>query len=47
VARFQDVLKRAGIVTMVRTEKGGDIDAACGQLRRRDLAEGGLEQAAG
>lgn len=39
VLHFQKVLKHAGIVTMVRTEKGGDIDAACGQLRRRDASE--------
>jgi 23S rRNA (adenine2503-C2)-methyltransferase len=39
VVRFQEVLKHAGIVTIIRTEKGGDIDAACGQLRRRDTQE--------
>jgi len=39
VLAFQNVLKQAGIITMVRTEKGGDIDAACGQLRRRDASE--------
>jgi 23S rRNA (adenine2503-C2)-methyltransferase len=39
VLAFQAVLKHAGIITMIRTEKGGDIDAACGQLRRRDAAE--------
>jgi 23S rRNA (adenine2503-C2)-methyltransferase len=36
VVAFQDVLRQAGLITMVRTEKGGDIDAACGQLRRRE-----------
>lgn len=35
VVAFQDTLKARGLVAMVRTEKGGDIDAACGQLRRR------------
>jgi 23S rRNA (adenine2503-C2)-methyltransferase len=35
VVAFQEVLKKRGIIAMVRTEKGGDIDAACGQLRRR------------
>jgi adenine C2-methylase RlmN of 23S rRNA A2503 and tRNA A37 len=25
---------------MIRTEKGRDIDAACGQLRRREQGEG-------
>ncbi len=29
---FQDFLLKKGIRTMIRTEKGGDIDAACGQL---------------
>lgn len=36
VVAFQEVLKGRGLVAMVRTEKGGDIDAACGQLRRRE-----------
>ena len=36
VVGFQEVLKERGLITMVRTEKGGDIDAACGQLRRRE-----------
>jgi 23S rRNA (adenine2503-C2)-methyltransferase len=36
VVAFQDVLRAGGLITMVRTEKGGDIDAACGQLRRRE-----------
>ncbi|MES2200860.1 MAG: 23S rRNA (adenine(2503)-C(2))-methyltransferase RlmN [candidate division FCPU426 bacterium] len=39
VASFQNVLRHAGIITMIRTEKGGDIDAACGQLRRREAGE--------
>jgi 23S rRNA (adenine2503-C2)-methyltransferase len=36
VVAFQTVLKERGLIAMVRTEKGGDIDAACGQLRRRE-----------
>jgi 23S rRNA (adenine2503-C2)-methyltransferase len=36
VVAFQEVLKARGLIAMVRTEKGGDIDAACGQLRRRE-----------
>ncbi len=36
VVAFQEVLKERGLIAMVRTEKGGDIDAACGQLRRRE-----------
>jgi len=31
--RFMDVLNRAGINTTMRRSKGGEIDAACGQLR--------------
>lgn len=37
VEKFQNILKRRGIATTVRKEMGGDIDAACGQLRRRIL----------
>jgi 23S rRNA (adenine2503-C2)-methyltransferase len=37
VLAFQNALRREGLTVMLRTEKGGDIDAACGQLRRRDL----------
>jgi 23S rRNA (adenine2503-C2)-methyltransferase len=36
VLAFQEILKKRGLIAMVRTEKGGDIDAACGQLRRRE-----------
>lgn len=32
---FVDTLKRAGISVKVRKRKGSEIDAACGQLRRR------------
>jgi 23S rRNA (adenine2503-C2)-methyltransferase len=39
VSSFQMILRNAGIITLIRTEKGGDIDAACGQLRRRDAEE--------
>jgi 23S rRNA (adenine2503-C2)-methyltransferase len=35
VTRFAETLRRAGISTKVRKTKGGDIAAACGQLRRR------------
>ncbi|MGB9689591.1 23S rRNA (adenine(2503)-C(2))-methyltransferase RlmN [Thermogutta sp.] len=34
VARFVDVLDRAGIQVTVRYRKGAEIEAACGQLRR-------------
>ncbi len=32
---FQDCLKKAGIPVTIRRSRGGDIDAACGQLRLR------------
>lgn len=35
VQNFADTLRRAGISAHVRKTKGGDIAAACGQLRRR------------
>ncbi len=35
VAAFQQVLRRAGVNAHVRRSRGRDIDAACGQLRRR------------
>ncbi|MGE5575607.1 MAG: 23S rRNA (adenine(2503)-C(2))-methyltransferase RlmN [Syntrophothermus sp.] len=43
VKRFQAVLEEAGIEATVRREMGGDIDAACGQLRRRVMLESGQE----
>lgn len=39
IRRFQTIVERAGIRCTVRQEKGADIDAACGQLRLRDLKE--------
>jgi 23S rRNA (adenine2503-C2)-methyltransferase len=39
VRRFQTTVEKAGIRCTVRQEKGADIDAACGQLRLRDLQE--------
>lgn len=35
VARFKQILERNGISVTVRREMGADIEAACGQLRRR------------
>ncbi|RDH84110.1 MAG: 23S rRNA (adenine(2503)-C(2))-methyltransferase RlmN [endosymbiont of Galathealinum brachiosum] len=32
VHRFQDVLMKAGLITVIRKTRGEDIDAACGQL---------------
>ncbi|MDD3840875.1 MAG: 23S rRNA (adenine(2503)-C(2))-methyltransferase RlmN [Clostridia bacterium] len=37
INRFQRILKAQGIVVTVRRELGSDIDAACGQLRRRHI----------
>jgi 23S rRNA (adenine2503-C2)-methyltransferase len=39
VERFAIELKKHGIEAAIRTEKGSDIDAACGQLRRKNLQE--------
>ncbi|MCD8376533.1 MAG: 23S rRNA (adenine(2503)-C(2))-methyltransferase RlmN [Oscillospiraceae bacterium] len=38
-ARFQKRLESCGVTVTVRRRLGGDIDASCGQLRRRALAE--------
>lgn len=35
VMRFRDMLEERGVTATVRREMGGDIDAACGQLRNR------------
>lgn len=37
---FRDRVARSGVATTLRKERGQDIDAACGQLRRRQLAGG-------
>jgi 23S rRNA (adenine2503-C2)-methyltransferase len=37
VALFKDILERRGIAATVRRKLGADINAACGQLRRRVL----------
>ena len=37
IERFADILRRAGIATSVRYSRGLDIDAACGQLRAKEL----------
>ena len=36
IEAFADRLERAGVVVHVRRARGDDIDAACGQLRRRE-----------
>ncbi len=37
IMRFRDYLNEHGIVATIRRELGSDIDAACGQLRRKNL----------
>ena len=35
VKRFKDILESHGVAVTIRRTLGSDIDAACGQLRRR------------
>ena len=35
IEKFMNTLNSMGIVTTVRRELGSDIDAACGQLRKK------------
>ena len=37
IIRFRDYLNEKGITATIRRELGSDIDAACGQLRRKNL----------
>ena len=39
IMKFRDYLNDHGIVATIRRELGADIDAACGQLRRKNLNE--------
>lgn len=39
VQRFKDILTNLGITTTVRRTLGADIDASCGQLRRKIIEE--------
>ncbi|MBR2705564.1 MAG: 23S rRNA (adenine(2503)-C(2))-methyltransferase RlmN [Clostridia bacterium] len=39
IMKFRDYLNNNGIVATIRRELGSDIDAACGQLRRKNLKE--------
>jgi 23S rRNA (adenine2503-C2)-methyltransferase len=41
IERFQSIVKSGGVTATVRLEKGHDIDAACGQLRLRQVRAGG------
>lgn len=40
VRRFQEILQKHGVTATVRRKLGPDIDASCGQLRRRTIEEG-------
>ena len=40
IMKFRDYLNDHGIVATIRRELGSDIDAACGQLRRKNLNVG-------
>lgn len=42
VKRFEDILSSRGVETTVRRKLGSDIDAACGQLRKRYKDENDL-----
>jgi 23S rRNA (adenine2503-C2)-methyltransferase len=39
VMHFQEILQKAGVNAHVRKSRGRDIDAACGQLRRREAQQ--------
>ena len=39
IIKFRDYLNDNGIVVTIRRELGSDIDAACGQLRRKNLSK--------
>lgn len=39
MGEFQTLLERLGVTATVRRSLGGDIDASCGQLRRRAMQE--------
>lgn len=43
VRQFQQRLERHGVTATVRRSLGGDIDASCGQLRRKAMEEGKKE----
>jgi len=45
-AKFQKVLREEGVNVHVRRSRGADIDAACGQLRRRSAQTGTVAGAA-
>jgi 23S rRNA (adenine2503-C2)-methyltransferase len=44
ILKFRDYLNEKGIVATVRRELGSDIDAACGQLRKKEVEKCELTQ---
>ena len=44
VRQFQQRLERQGVTATVRRSLGGDIDASCGQLRRKAMEQGREER---
>ena len=39
IIKFRDYLNEHGIVATIRRELGSDIDAACGQLRKKEVSK--------
>ena len=39
IIKFRDYLNKHGIVATIRRELGSDIDAACGQLRKKEVSQ--------
>ena len=39
VKRFQEILMEGGLTAIVRTSKGAEISAACGQLQAKELLQ--------
>jgi 23S rRNA (adenine2503-C2)-methyltransferase len=46
VVAFQEILREGGVNAHVRKSRGRDIDAACGQLRRKEQEQGQSDVAA-
>ena len=43
IRQFQERLEKQGVTATVRRSLGGDIDASCGQLRRKAMEDGERE----
>ena len=39
IRQFQERLEKQGVTATVRRKLGGDIDASCGQLRRKHMED--------